>query len=108
MRPRFSCTRGSWPFLQLSAEHAAATMASSNHLAKLWAGGRRSLTADAALAGVVVAVVGLMVVPLPTWLLDLLLACNLAGSVSILLVTLYVTSALQIAAFPTLLLLTTL
>src|SRR6187431_2916268 len=52
--------------------------------------------------------VGLMVVPLPTWLLDLLLATNLAISVSILLVTIYVTGALEVAAFPTLLLITTL
>jgi type III secretion protein V len=66
------------------------------------------LTADAALAGVVVGVVALMVVPLETWLLDLLLAANLAASVSILLVTLYVSNALKIAAFPTLLLITTL
>jgi type III secretion protein V len=65
-------------------------------------------TADAALAALVIAVVGLMIVPLPTWLLDLLLASNIAASVSILLVTLYVTDALKIAAFPSLLLITTL
>jgi type III secretion protein V len=70
--------------------------------------GKSGLNADAALAAVVVGVVGLMVVPLPTWLLDLLLAMNLAASVSILLVTLYVSDALKIAAFPTLLLITTL
>jgi type III secretion protein V len=64
--------------------------------------------ADAALAILVVAVVALMVVPLPTWLLDGLLATNLAVSVAILLVSLYVGSALEIAAFPTLLLITTL
>jgi type III secretion protein V len=70
--------------------------------------GKMGLTADAALAALVVGVVGLMVVPLPTWLLDLLLALNLAASLSILLVTLYVSNALQIAAFPSLLLITTL
>jgi type III secretion protein V len=64
--------------------------------------------ADATLAILIVAVVGLMVVPLPTWLLDVLLASNLAISVAILLVTLYVGSALEIATFPTLLLVTTL
>ncbi len=63
---------------------------------------------DAILAAVVVAVVSLMIVPLPTALLDTLLATNLALSMSILLVTLTVTDALQIAAFPTLLLITTL
>jgi type III secretion protein V len=65
-------------------------------------------TADAALAGLVIAVVGLMVVPLPPPLLDLLLAANLAMSVAILLVSLYVSDALKIGAFPTLLLITTL
>jgi type III secretion protein V len=64
--------------------------------------------ADAVLAALVVAVVALMIVPLPTWLLDILLATNLATSVAVLLVTLYVTDALKIAAFPTLLLITTL
>ena len=63
---------------------------------------------DIVLAALVMAVVGLMIVPLPTWLLDLLIASNLAFSVAVLLVTLYVSDALKIAAFPTLLLLTTL
>jgi type III secretion protein V len=70
--------------------------------------GARPGSADAALAALVVAMVGMMVVPLPTWLLDLLLASNLAISVSILLVTMYVAGALEVAAFPTLLLITTL
>ncbi len=64
--------------------------------------------ADATLAAFVIAIVGLMVVPLPTWLLDLLIASNLAASVAVLLVALYVGDALKIAAFPTLLLLATL
>ncbi|HMR04418.1 MAG TPA: flagellar biosynthesis protein FlhA [Polyangiaceae bacterium] len=73
--------------------------------------GRRKKPAgssDAVLAAIVIGVVGLMIVPLPTWLLDLLIASNLAVSVTVLLVTLYVSDALRIAAFPTLLLLTTL
>jgi type III secretion protein V len=64
--------------------------------------------ADAGLAILVVAVVALMVVPLPTWLLDLLLASNLSAAVAILLVVLYVPEAISIATFPTLLLITTL
>ncbi len=63
---------------------------------------------DLVLAILVMAVVGLMIIPLPTWLLDLLLTANLASSVAILLVSLYVSDALKIAAFPSLLLLTTL
>ncbi len=50
----------------------------------------------------------MMIVPLPTWLLDILLATNLSLSVAILLVVLYVPDALAIATFPTVLLLTTL
>jgi type III secretion protein V len=64
--------------------------------------------ADAALAILVVVVVALMVVPLPTWLLDILLASNLSAAVAILLVVLYVPDAISIATFPTLLLITTL
>jgi type III secretion protein V len=49
-----------------------------------------------------------MIVPLPTWTLDLLIATNLSSAVAILLVVLYVPDAIGIATFPTLLLLTTL
>ena len=64
--------------------------------------------ADAALAVGVVLIVALMVVPLPTWLLDILLAGNLSAAIAILLVVLYVPDAISIATFPTLLLITTL
>ncbi|HEX4336219.1 MAG TPA: flagellar biosynthesis protein FlhA [Polyangiaceae bacterium] len=70
--------------------------------------GRRAAIADGALAILVVGVVALMVVPLPTWLLDVLLATNLAVSIAILLVTLYVGRALELTSFPTLVLITTL
>ena len=64
--------------------------------------------ADIALAALVVLVVGLMIVPLPTWILDLLISANLSAAIAILLVVLYVPDAIGIATFPTLLLLTTL
>src|SRR4051812_42737086 len=63
---------------------------------------------DMALAGLVVAIVGMMIVPLPTPLLDLLISVNIATGVVLLLVAIYVSDALKIATFPTLLLLTTL
>jgi type III secretion protein V len=63
---------------------------------------------DALLAAAVLAVVLLLVAPLSPALLDLLLAVNLAGSATILVVTLFARSALRFASFPTLLLLTTL
>jgi type III secretion protein V len=64
--------------------------------------------ADAGLAVGVVLIVALMVVPLPTWLLDILLAGNLSAAIAILLVVLYVPDAISISTFPTLLLITTL
>jgi type III secretion protein V len=64
--------------------------------------------ADLALAGVVVAIVAMMIVPLPTPLLDVLLSVNIAAAVTLLLVSLYVGEALKFATFPTLLLITTL
>jgi flagellar biosynthesis component FlhA len=69
---------------------------------------RGAATADAALAAFVILVVGLMIVPLPTWVLDVLLSANLSIAVTVLLVVLYVPDAIGIATFPTLLLLTTL
>jgi type III secretion protein V len=70
--------------------------------------GLLSRYADLALAGLVVSIVAMMVVPLPTPLLDLLISVNIASAVTLLLVSIYVSDALKIATFPTLLLLTTL
>ena len=64
--------------------------------------------ADVALAALVVVIVGMMIIPLPTFLLDLLISLNIAVAVTLLLVSIYVSEALKIATFPTLLLLTTL
>jgi type III secretion protein V len=63
---------------------------------------------DLALAAVVVAIVGMMIVPLPSALLDVLLSLNIAVAITLLLVSIYVADALRIATFPTLILLTTL
>src|SRR5690606_40071911 len=52
-------------------------------------------------------IVGMMLVPLPTWLLDGLLTLNISISVMLLLISLYVPHALQLRVFPTLLLMTT-
>jgi len=56
----------------------------------------------------VVGVVVMMVVPLPTAALDLLLACNISGSLLILLVSMNVRRPLEFSVFPSLLLVATL
>ena len=62
---------------------------------------------DIVLAIIVVAIVGMMIVPLPTHLLDVLLTLNISISVLVLLISLYVPNALSLSVFPTLLLITT-
>ncbi|HEY4183972.1 MAG TPA: flagellar biosynthesis protein FlhA [Polyangia bacterium] len=80
-------------------------------MALLRAGDARALLtrhADLALAALVVSIVAMMLIPLPTFLLDLLLSLNIAIAVTLLLISIYVGDVLKIATFPTLLLLTTL
>ncbi len=64
--------------------------------------------ADVALSVLVVAVVAMMVVPLPTALIDLLIALNITLGALLLSAALYVREPLSFAAFPTILLLSTL
>ncbi len=63
---------------------------------------------DVLLAVGVLMIIGMMVVPLPTPLLDLLISLNLALSITILLVALYTRDALDFSVFPSLLLIVTL
>src|SRR6185312_14118586 len=56
----------------------------------------------------VVVVVAMMLVPLPSALIDIFITVNISGALMILVTTMYVPRALDFAAFPSLLLLTTL
>ena len=67
-------------------------------------GARRS---DVAVAIGVVAVVMMMIIPLPAFLLDALMALNLVLSLLIILIVLYTRHALEFSVFPTLLLVAT-
>src|ERR1700755_60551 len=64
--------------------------------------------ADAGVFGLVLAIVGVMLVPLPTWLLDLLLASNLALAMLMLITALRISQASAFSTLPTVLLITTL
>lgn len=63
---------------------------------------------DLALAFMVTAIIGMMIVPLPSFLLDMLLTLNITIAVTLLMVSLYVPGAIEISTFPSLLLVTTL
>ncbi|MDQ6983858.1 MAG: flagellar biosynthesis protein FlhA [Ghiorsea sp.] len=69
---------------------------------------RMSKHTDVMLAVGVLAVIMIMMVPLPTWIMDALLALNIAAGILILLTALFVLRPLDFSIFPSLLLLTTL
>jgi flagellar biosynthesis protein FlhA len=63
---------------------------------------------DLAAAFAVVVVVLMMIVPLPSALIDIAITLNIAAALSIVIASMYVPRALDFASFPSLLLLTTL
>lgn len=69
---------------------------------------RVSAHQDLLLVALIVAVIALMVLPLPPFLLDTLIAINLTISMVLLMVALYVRGPLELSTFPAILLLTTL
>jgi flagellar biosynthesis protein FlhA len=64
--------------------------------------------ADMLVAGLLIAIIGMMIVPLPTFVLDLLITTNIAFALTILLVAMYLKEPLDFAAFPSMLLIITL
>ncbi|MEK7356244.1 MAG: flagellar biosynthesis protein FlhA [Bdellovibrionota bacterium] len=63
---------------------------------------------DLIMAVVLLAILGVMLVPLPAFMLDLALTMSITSSILILLVALYTRKALDFSVFPSLLLITTL
>ncbi len=63
---------------------------------------------DLFFAVMLVTIVGMILIPLPPFLLDILLGLSVGLAVIVLMVALYISNALQIAAFPTILLVSTL
>src|SRR5437764_2342925 len=63
---------------------------------------------DLLAAAAVVLVVAMMIVPLPTFLVDFFITMNICGALAILVSTMYLARALDFSSFPSLLLLTTL
>jgi flagellar biosynthesis protein FlhA len=62
---------------------------------------------DMALALGVIAIIGMLILPMPGWLLDLGLALSITLSVMILMTALFIEKPLQLSAFPTILLIAT-
>jgi flagellar biosynthesis protein FlhA len=62
---------------------------------------------DLVIVAAIIAVVLMLIIPLPTWLLDVLLTINIALALLVLLVSMYTKEPTHFSTFPTLLLITT-
>ena len=62
---------------------------------------------EIALAAAVIGILAVLIVPLPTWLLDIGLALSIAISILVLMVVLFIERPLDLNSFPTLLLIVT-
>jgi type III secretion protein V len=63
---------------------------------------------DLILAALIVCIIFMMILPLPTWLVDALIAVNMCISAILLMVAMYLPSPLAFSSFPSVLLVTTL
>lgn len=63
---------------------------------------------DIAISGLILGIIMIIIIPLPTWMLDAFLIMNITISIFILLATLFIKEALEFSVLPTLLLITTL
>ncbi|WP_434456617.1 type III secretion system export apparatus subunit SctV [Stutzerimonas urumqiensis] len=79
------------------------TLAPLNRLAQLAAG-----RSDVVIAAFMLLAVTMMVIPLPTWLVDLLIGVNIAFSLLVLVVAFYLSRSVDFSALPPVILLSTL
>lgn len=79
----------------------ATIMASADRL------GLTAASRELGLAAAVILIIAMLILPLPSWLLDLGLAVSIAMSVMILMAALLIEKPLQLSAFPTILLIVT-
>ena len=83
-------------------------MNSSFNTFKNWFGNNSGLMKGAAAPMLVVAILSMMVLPMPPWLLDMFFTFNIAVALMVMMVAAYMLKPLDFAAFPAVLLLTTL
>ena len=70
--------------------------------------GKRNLISEIIVGGIVFGLLVLLLVPLPTWLMDISLAINISLSIVTLGIALYIARPLDYAALPSVLLIATL
>ena len=65
-------------------------------------------TSNIIVAAIVMMIIGIMILPMPTFLMDVFLVMNITGALVILFVSMYVNKPLQFSVFPSVLLIITL
>ena len=83
-------------------------MNSSFNSFKSWFGSNTAMMQGAAAPMLVVAILSMMVLPLPPWILDTFFTFNISIALMVMMVAAYMLKPLDFAAFPSVLLLTTL
>ena len=83
-------------------------MIHSLNSARRWASGNGAMLQGLSAPLLVVAILALMVLPIPPWLLDTFFTLNIAIALMVMMVAAYMIKPLDFAAFPSVLLLTTL
>ena len=73
-----------------------------------WFNTNKSLVQGVSAPIMVVTILAMMVLPMPAWLLDTFFTINIAVALMVMMVAAYMTRPLDFAAFPSVLLLTTL
>ena len=68
---------------------------------------RQSLHGDVLFAGAIIAILALLILPTPRWLLDILLASSITFSVMVLMTALFTRKSLEFSTFPSILLIAT-
>lgn len=63
---------------------------------------------DLMIVMLVIGIIGIIILPLPPWGIDILIAINLTFAIALILTAIYIDGAVQLSTFPSLLLLTTL
>ena len=89
------------------ADPKAATKSGGSFFDRVDIGGALTKYSDVGLAAVVVVIIGMMLVPLPTMVLDILLTANITIGMVILLTALYLQEPVKLSAFPTIILVAT-
>ena len=67
-----------------------------------------SRSSDVILAAFVITIIGMIIVPVPPTVIDIMIAMNMSVSICLLMVALYIQKAVQLSIFPSILLVTTL